>query len=232
MEFSEPVTEIIRRTHDVKSFRFNRPEGFDYKAGQYILVTVPVGEEMVRKPFTLSSSPTEKDHLEFTKKLTGHEYSNALDSMNTGDFLKIDGPHGKMTFEGEYDKIALLSGGIGITPMISICKYCTDLNLDTRIALVSSNKTEEDIVFRDKLEKLQDLNKNLNVVFTLTRASSEWKGCREHICENLITREIPDFKDYLYYLCGPPSMVKSVESLLKDLEIPDEWIKKELFVGY
>lgn len=232
MEFSEPITKIIQRTHDVKSFRFNRPESFDYKAGQYILVTIPVGEDMVRKPFTLSSSPTEKEHLEFTKKLTGHEYSNALDSMNTGDLLKIDGPYGKMTFDGEYGKIALLSGGIGITPMMSICKYCTDLNLDTRITLVSSNKTEEDIVFRDELENLQDLNENLKIVFTLTRASSEWQGCREHICEDLITREIPDFKGYFYYLCGPPGMVKSVESLLNGLEIPDGQIKKELFVGY
>ncbi|MFP4654553.1 MAG: ferredoxin--NADP reductase [Methanohalobium sp.] len=232
MEFSEPITKIMQQTPDVKSFRFNRPESFDYKAGQYILVTIPVGEEMVRKPFTLSSSPTEKDHLEFTKKLTGHEYSNVLDSTDTGDILKIDGPYGKMTFEGEYDKIALLSGGIGVTPMISICKYCTDLKLDTMVTLVSSNKTEEDIVFRDELENLENQNKYLKVVFTLTRASSEWQGCREYICENLITREIPDFKDYLYYLCGPPGMVKSVESMLENLEIPDERIKKELFTGY
>lgn len=232
MVFSEPITEIIQRTHDVKSFRFNRPDGFDYKAGQYIFVTVPVGEDMVRKPLTLSSSPTEKDHLEFTKKLTGHDYSNSLDSMDTGDILKIEGPYGKMTYEGEYDKIALLSGGIGVTPMISICKYCTDLNLDTRVILVSSDKTEKDIVFVDELEKLQDLNKNLKVVFTLTRASSEWQGCREHICENLITREIPAFKDYMYYLCGPPGMVKSAVLLLENLDIPRDKIKKELFTGY
>lgn len=232
MEFSEPITELIQRTHDVKSFRFNRPEGFDYKAGQYVFITIPVNGEMVRKPFTLSSTPTEKNHLEFTKKLTGHEYSNVLDSMGSGDLLKIDGPYGKMTFEGEYEKIALLSGGIGITPMISICKYCTDLNLDTSITLVSSYKTEDDIVFYSELENLQKLNDNLKEVITLTRASSEWQGCREHICENLITREIPDFKEYMYYLCGPPGMVKSVVSLLENLDIPRNKVKKELFTGY
>ncbi len=232
MEFTANLTEIIQRTHDIKSFRFKRPVGFDYKAGQFMFVTITVLGEKVRKPFTISSSPTEKDYLEFTKKLTGHNFSNALDAMVVGDILDIDGPYGNLTFEGEYDKIALLSGGIGITPMISIYKYCADVGLDTKVTMIISNRTQQDIVFGDELDQMKRENKNLKVFHTLTRADDDWEGCQERICESMIMREIPDYKEYTFYLCSPPVMLDSMVSILDSLGIPKEHIKQESFVGY
>lgn len=231
MEFTANLTEVIQRTHDIKSFRFNRPAEFDYKAGQFIFVTITVFGEKVRKPFTISSSPTEKDYLEFTKKLTGHDFSNELDAMAVGDTLDIDGPYGNLTFEGEYDKIALISGGIGITPMISICKYCADAGLDTKVTMISSNKMQDDIVFGAELDKMERENKNLKVLHTLTRAGDTWQGCRERVCESMITREIPDYKEFVFYLCGPPVMLDSMVSILDSLGIPKEQVKQESFVG-
>ena len=230
--FTANLTGIIQRTHDVKSFRFNRPAGFDYKAGQFTFVTIQVLGEKMRKSFTISSSPTEKDYLEFTKKLTGHDFSNALDAMTVDDVLDIDGPYGNLTFEGEYDRIALLSGGIGITPMISICKYCADSGLDTKVTMISSNKTQPDIIFGDELDQMGRENKNLKVVHTLTRADDDWQGCRERISESLIIREIPDYKEFVFYLCGPPVMLDSMVSILDSLGIPKERFKQESFVGY
>lgn len=232
MEFEAAAIEIIQRTHDVKSFRFKRPEGFDYKAGQFIFVTLTVGGEKVRKPLTISSSPTQEDHIEFTKKLTGHDFSNSLDAMEVGDTVIIEGPYGSMTFEGEYEKIALLSGGIGITPMISICKYCTDMQLDTKITLISSARCEEDCLFREEFEQMQLQNKNLKVVETLTRPNPDWKGCTGRICDTMVIQEIPDYKERMFYLCGPPAMVQSMDSILKELGVPKEQIKKEVYTGY
>ncbi|WP_440952593.1 ferredoxin--NADP reductase [Methanococcoides sp. FTZ1] len=231
MEFDAPITEIIWQTHDVKSFRFERPEEFEYKAGQYFFVSIPVDGEIQRKPFTISSSPTENGYLEFTKKLTGHEFSNVLDGMEVGDILVIDGPYGKFTFEGEFDKIALISGGIGITPMISICRYCSDRMAGTDIVILSSNKTEGDIAFREELEEMDSKNPNLKVVHTLTRADEEWPGFRGRICDTIIVDQIPDYMDRVIYVCGPPAMMKATEELLREMGVPKEQIKKEALVG-
>ncbi len=232
MKFEEPVTEIIKRSYNVKSFRFKKPEAFDYKAGQYVTVTLNSNGKKLSKAFTLSSSPTEKDHLEFTKKLTGHEFSNLLDAMVIGDTALISGPFGKMTFEGEYEKIALLSGGIGITPMISICKYCTDMKLSTNIMLICSDKAEKDMIFTEELEEMQKQNTNLTFFNTLTRASGNWTGCRERICESMIVRELPDYAERIFYVCGPPPMVDSMMEMLHDMKIPDSMINKESLIGY
>lgn len=233
MKFEEKTIDIIKRTNDVKSFRFRRPEGFDYKPGQYILVSLEVEGKVITKAFSLSSSPTEKDHIEFTKKLTGHPFSNVLDNMKIGDSAVISGPFGKMTFEGEYAKVALLSGGIGITPMISICRYCTDLHLDADIVLIYSNKTENDLAFREELdEMMHNNNNNLKVVYTLTRASESWTGCRERICENMVIREIPDYRERHFLICGPPEMVRSMEEMLTAMKIPKDMVKKETLAGY
>lgn len=172
------------------------------------------------------------EHIEFTKKLTGHEFSNMLDDLETGDRATIKGPFGKMTFDKENEKIALISGGIGITPMISICKYCTDMKVTTDIILISSNRTEEDLIFLQELDDMKKVNKNLKLLNTLTRASDEWKGYRERICEDLIRREVPDYEQRFFYVCGPPPMVNAMVEMLHGLKVPDSRIKKEALIGY
>lgn len=232
MEFETKVKEIVSRTPNVKSFRFPRPQSFDYKAGQFMFITIRIGEGEARKHFTISSSPTERDFIEFTKKLTGHWFSDALDALKPGDWAKIAGPYGNFTFEGEIEKIGMLSGGIGITPLRSICRYCTDRRLDTKITLLYGNNTEKEIVFRKELEEMQEQNKNLKVVFTIGEASESWTGYTGRINAEMIIKEIPDYKERTFYTCGPPAMVEAMENLLKNLNIPQEKIKKENFSGY
>jgi ferredoxin-NADP reductase len=75
MKFETRVMDIIQRTYNVKSFRFLRPVSFDYKPGQYMFITIKSGQEQMKKPFSISSSPTEEEFIEFTKKLTDHPFS-------------------------------------------------------------------------------------------------------------------------------------------------------------
>ena len=232
MKFETKIKEIIPRTADVTSYRFPRPPELTYKPGQYFFITIKQGDRELTKHFSFSSSPTEKDHFEFTKKFTDHEYSMALKAAKVGDWARIDAPYGQFTFEGEYPKIALLAGGIGITPFISMCKNATDKRLSSKITLFYGCRTENDIAFKQELEKMQEQNKNLKIVFMVNEASSHWKGATGVINAEMIKKELPDYKDNLFYVCGPPPMVKAMETLLESIGLPKTQLKLEYFTGY
>jgi ferredoxin-NADP reductase len=233
MKFETHVKEIVPRTYNVRSFRFPKPTALNYKAGQFLIATIKTeGGKELSKPFSISSSPTEKEHIEFTKKLSDSEFSTALNALKAGNWARIDAPYGSFTFEGEHEKICLLGGGIGITPFRSICRYCTDKRVDAKITLLYGNRSENDIVFREEFEAMQKQNPNLKVVFTVNEASSAWKGTIGFISTELVKKEIPDYKENVFYTCGPPAMVEAMEKLVEALGLPKTQLKREYFAGY
>ena len=232
MKFETKFQEIIPRTHDVTSFRFPRPAELDYKPGQFFFITLKQGDKELSKHFSFSSSPTEKDHIEFTKKFTDHEYSLALKAAKVGDWARIDAPYGQFTFEGEYPKIALLGGGIGITPFMSICKNATDKGLSSKITLFYGCRTENDLAFRGELEELAQKNKDLKLIPIVNQPTAQWKGATGIINAEMIKQQLPDYQENIFYTCGPPPMVEAMEKLVENLGLPKEKLKREYFSGY
>ena len=232
MKFETKFQEIIPRTHDVTSYRFPRPAELKYKAGQFFFITLKQGDKELSKHFSFSSSPTEKDHIEFTKKFTDHEFSLALKAAKVGDWARIDAPYGQFTFEGEYPKITLLGGGIGITPFMSICKNATDKALSSKITLFYGCRTENDVAFRAELEELAKKNKNLNIICIINQPTEQWKGATGNISAEMIKQLLPDYQENVFFTCGPPPMVEAMEKLVVSLGLPKEKLKRELFSGY
>jgi ferredoxin-NADP reductase len=236
VQFETEVLEIVQRTENVKSFRFKIKDNLDFKPGQFFFVTLKIGQGERTKHFSFSNSPTEKAYIEFTKRITESEYSKALERLKIGDWAKLKMPLGSFTFSGEYEKIAFLSGGIGITPIRSICKFATDKGLSTDIVLLYGNNKEEDIIFRQDLDQMASTNKNMRVVYTLTSPDIDkenWPGRTGYIDDRMIKEEIADYRERVFYLCGPPKMVETLVDILKNkLSLGEDKIKIENFVGY
>ena len=236
IQFETETIEVIKRTPDVKSFRFRTKEDASFKPGQFFFVTIKIDGEERTKHFSFSNSPTEKGYVEFTKRITESPFSKALDKLKRGDWAKLKMPLGSFTFEGEYGKIAFLSGGIGITPIRSICKFVTDNALQTDISLLYGNNKEGDIIFRDDLDLIKKHNRNFRPVYTLTSPDihrNKWHGLTGYINETMIKEEIPDYKERVFYICGPPVMVKALTDTLRaKLGIDESKIKTENFTGY
>jgi ferredoxin-NADP reductase len=229
LKFETQVTTIISRTGDVGSFRFQKPSKLTYTPGQYMLATLKVdGKELVH-PFSFSSSPTEAGFIEFTKKFTDSDYSKALKTLKIGDWAKIDAPFGQFTFTGEYPKICMVAGGIGITPLWSICKYCTDTQLNSSIILIYGCHSENEIAFHKELVVTQNKNPNLRVIFVLSQPDNDWKGHSGLIDSDLIKNEVSDYNERVFFACGPPGMMVAIKNVIKSLGLPSTQLKLEAF---
>jgi len=233
-EAEAKIKEIIQRTYNVKSFRLDVGDVKDFKAGQFMRVSLKAERECKRY-LSISNSPTEKGRIEFTKKITESDFSELLNSSKPGDLVKIQYPLGKFTLEdnGNPQKIAFLSGGIGITPIRSITKYVVDKNLGTDIVLVYANRTINDIAFMEDFDLMQKQYSKLKVVHILSEPAPGFKCRLGRINAEIVKAEIPDYNERKFFFCGPPPMVEAMKKILSDeLVLAKENIIMENFVGY
>lgn len=185
-----------------------------------------------RKHLTISSSPTEP-FMEVTKRVTGSEFSRGILEKKVGDWVQLEGPYGKFVADVDAPKIAMICGGIGITPLRSMIRFYADKGASNNIVLIYSNKTVDGIVFKDELDYLRKMDElNFKVYYTLTEPEEDWTGEHGRINKDMVSRLVPEFMTRLFYISGPPAMVDAIHDLLKELNIEDENIRLEHFPGY
>ncbi len=234
-EFDSEFSEIIQRTPHVKSFRFPiRIERLSYKPGQFFFLTIRIDGQEVVHHFSFSSSPTDVGYIEFTKRITGHEFSQALDKMAEGGWAHLQGPEGDFILPADGAKIAFLTAGIGITPVRSMLRYVVHQRLNHDIVLLYGNGSLEEIVFHDELNELAGSHHSVRVEHVLygPEVPVGWNGKRGLISKDLIIEEVPDYRERLFYVSGPPKVVMTLVEQLGALKIPQQHIKRDSFTGY
>ncbi|WP_448588436.1 ferredoxin reductase [Thermocrinis sp.] len=233
VEFEAPVLEIITETPTTKTLVFNLDSvEFNFCPGQYVMLQVPYQGEVLKRAYSIANSPTKKGVLELTIKRTPNGRASVVltEQVKVGDTFRIKGPYGKFVWLPEISKsIVLIGAGSGIVPLMCMLRYIRDKKLsDVNAILLYSNTHYEEIIYRQELEEMN--GSNIKVVHTLTRSFPEgWKGYTGRINEEMIKREVGDLMNNLYYLCGPPSFVDNMNSILESLGVERERIKKEKY---
>jgi ferredoxin-NADP reductase len=221
----------------VMRFIFRPEEEFDYEAGQFGFFTFEKDGTEYSKHFSFSNAPT-RENLDMTTILSGSDYKNALDSLETGTKIKIKGPFGKFTLSAaNREKLCFLTGGIGITPIRSMLEYAVDREKDLNGYLFYSNRDEKRIAFREELEEMASKMHHFKIIHTLTDLSDEekkeWEGETGFIDAQMIKKHCPDYKDRTFYIVGPPAFNKAMrEMVTTELELEKEQIVMENFTGY
>jgi ferredoxin-NADP reductase/DMSO/TMAO reductase YedYZ heme-binding membrane subunit len=233
------VAKVFQETPEVRTIRLVMPKGsklpFDYLPGQYLIVKPEIDGKKVKRSYTIASSPTRNGYCELTIKREERGLVSRYmhDVLREGSVLDIYAPVGRFTFTGaEAERIVLIAGGVGITPLMSKIRYLTDLAWSGTIYLIFSVKAEKDIIFREELETLQKRFANFKVTVTLTREPSPtWGGDRGRVTSELLTGVVPDLIGSRVHLCGPTEMTEPIITMLRDLGVPEEQIKIESFAS-
>ncbi|HEY0251418.1 MAG TPA: ferric reductase-like transmembrane domain-containing protein, partial [Kofleriaceae bacterium] len=231
------LARIWNETHDVKTFRFVNPDGgplpFEHVAGQYINLKLTIDGKRVNRSYTIASSPTRNTYVEISVKRAAFGSVHLHDTFKEGQLVQVAAPAGKFFFTGhEADRIVLIAGGIGITPMMSVVRSLTDRGWTGQIYLVFSVRKKEDVVFAHELADLQDRWPNLHVNVTLTNdPDASWDGSRGQISATLLRDFVPSFTTGPVMLCGPDKMMTAMRELLVGMGIPDADIHQEAFVS-
>ncbi len=227
-EFTARVTAAIPRTPSTLSVRLERPAGFDYRAGQWGVLTI--GEGLTRT-LSLSSSPSEP-FLEFTKRLTPSGFCQALEKLVPGDELGVKAPGGSFTYPPGLEKAAFLTGGIGITPFRSILRHQADRGERPDRVFLYFNRNPQEIPFRAELEEMSAADPTFRLVHVLEEPPPGWEGWSGRISREILERELPDLASRTVFVCGPPPMIAAAEKLLSELSFPPERLRQESFAGY
>jgi ferredoxin-NADP reductase len=231
IETQATIVAVIKETEDTSSLRLKLDEPFSFKAGQFIMVKANVGDQVIPRAYSISSSPTVTDYLQITVRQTPEPtVSRYLNERKEGDVLTVRGPHGQFLWEeGVSDTVFQIGAGSGITPLKAILEYIHDRGLDTPTTLLYSVSRREDAILHRRLKSLTKGAKNARLYVTLTRedGGDGWQGGVGRLTPEVIARFLPGYEQGRFMLCGAPEFVKNMREALEALGIDADQIKQE-----
>ncbi|WP_298723133.1 hybrid-cluster NAD(P)-dependent oxidoreductase [uncultured Oceanisphaera sp.] len=215
--------KVIQETHDVCTFTFGmgQPVLFFFKPGQFVTLELEIEGERVMRSYTISSSPSIPYSFSITvKRVPGGVVSNWLhDSLQPGDQLAVHGPVGQFNcLDYPADKVLLLSGGVGITPVMSMARWWFNTDSEVDMVFAHSARTPSDMIYGHELEYMSSRidNFRLHLICERIDVGQSWSGYRGYMGRSMLELIAPDFLEREVFCCGPAPYMKAVRNLLED----------------
>jgi predicted ferric reductase len=239
---SEKVWKVLKtepESHDTTSLFL---EGDDERlkkrrAGQWASIRVLREDGWSEPhPFTISCAP-EDTILRFTIKKVG-VFTSSIPELRPGTSVRIEGPFGIFCRDIEKrEEIAMIAGGVGITPFLSVLRHFQNISAKNRVTLFWTNKTIDDVFASDELNEMTK-ELSIKIVHTLSREKETDKYFHSDLPDVLYvpgyaTSEVlqrhVDFPHTSFYLCGPPKMQDFVLGELEACGVDPKSVEKEHF---
>ncbi len=238
---NERLRCVLRReeTADTATFALaaDSPRVFDYRPGQFVLVSVVIDGAAHQRAYSISSSPSRPGNLAITvRRVPGGRVSNwLLDNLHRGDELLVGAPAGEFHLNplALPERVALFSGGCGITPMLSISRYLLDSRAGTPIHFIHSAASPEDLIFRDELLAMAAAHPEFRLeLFLLEGAERSRHPARTGLLDaGQIAALLPDLNGVEAWSCGPQGYMDMVEDALRGQGLAASRFHRESFTG-
>ncbi|MGB5236993.1 MAG: ferredoxin--NADP reductase [Flavobacteriaceae bacterium] len=236
------VVQLDRLTPNSVAITFEVPDQlkpvFEFKAGQYITIRHYFDGKEVRRAYSISSAP---GHDRFTigvKKVPSGLFSvYANTEIKVGDIMDVMPPEGRFVYDpgSNANHIIAYAAGSGITPIMSILQTALESQPESTVVLLYGNQNKEETMFYKDIEELSKLYTDrffVQWVFSRSREEDALFGRIEASTVNFINRN--KFKERVFdahYICGPESMIKTVNTCLVEKDIKADRIFTELFTS-
>lgn len=221
------------------SLYFEKPDGFEFKPGQFAnftldsVVTADAGG--ITRSLSIASAPHEND-LMVAMRMRDTGFKRIAGALPMGAPFLVEGPFGNLILHRDIARPAVfLAGGIGITPFRSMIRHATEVGSAHRMFLFYSVRRVEEAAFLVELREIQELHPRFKFIPTITQPGGippYWRGELGHISEAMLAKWLPDFQIPIFYIAGPPAMVAGMRQLLSKAGVFDDSVRAEEFAGY
>ena len=231
MRIPATIVRIARQTPTIKSFYFDLGgHELGFKPGQWVDFFVTLEGAEAVGGYSITSSPTTQNAIGLAVKLDAgdHPVTNWLHhEARVGDSVEIS-LGGDFYYTPDMEgPIVLIAGGIGLTPLMSVLRAIDESERYAPTTLIYSVSTPAELLFRRELKEIATRNSAISLVFTITRPGDEpWSGRVGRIDDSLLRSERVSL-DSLFFICGPPAMIRDVVEMLNRLGVSGSRIKYE-----
>lgn len=240
------IDEKVRESDEITSFYLTPTDGGEvpaYKPGQYVSVRVYVPELDLMQPrqYTVSDRPGQGRLRISVKREAGvadapaGQVSNLLhDRYEAGDVLDLSPPLGDFHLALESERpVVLLSGGVGLTPMISMLNHLVEQDDERQIRFIHGCRNGQVHAMRDHVNHIASARKNVRKAVFYEQVGPQDEAGRDYDHAGRVDltaiREQAILPEADYFLCGPLPFMQAQHRALRELGVPVERIHAEVF---
>ncbi|WHY02925.1 NO-inducible flavohemoprotein [Neobacillus sp. DY30] len=231
---SDVITSFYLKPADNKEIAHFLP-------GQYISIKLEIADEEYThiRQYSLSDAPGKDYYRISVKREAGTAnpdgmVSNYLhDTVKEGEILNVSAPAGDFVLDTEKNTpVVLLSGGVGLTPMLSMLKTVVEVQPQRNVTFIHAAANGNVHALREEVESLTALDNVKSYFFYDSPTEEDRKNhsfdVEGYVTQDWLAKNIPTV-DADFYFCGPVPFMKSINTSLRNLGVAEERIHFEFF---